>query len=92
MDEPFGALDAITRDSLQQEFLDLKQRLAKTVVFVTHDIVEALTLGDRIAVLHNGRLEQIATGKEILQQPATSFVRDLFAKSINRLKTFKDIF
>ncbi len=90
MDEPFGALDAITRDSLQQEFLDLKQRLAKTVVFVTHDIVEALTLGDRIAILNEGRLEQIATGKEILQQPATAFVRDLFAKSINRLKTFKD--
>jgi osmoprotectant transport system ATP-binding protein len=92
MDEPFGALDAITRDSLQQEFLDLKQRLAKTVVFVTHDIVEALTLGDRIAVLHEGRLEQVATGKEILQQPATPFVRDLFAKSINRLKMIKDTF
>lgn len=92
MDEPFGALDAITRDSLQQEFLDIKQRLAKTVVFVTHDIVEALTLGDRIAVLHEGRLEQVATGKEILQQPATPFVRDLFARSINRLKTLKDTF
>jgi osmoprotectant transport system ATP-binding protein len=92
MDEPFGALDAISRDSLQQEFLDLKQRLAKTVVFVTHDIVEALTLGDRIAVLHEGRLEQIATGKEILQQPATPFVRDLFTKSINRLQAFKNTF
>ena len=92
MDEPFGALDAITRDSLQQEFLDLKQRLSKTVVFVTHDIVEALTLGDRIAVLHEGRLEQIATGREILQQPATPFVRDLFTKSINRLQAFKNTF
>lgn len=90
MDEPFGALDAISRDSLQQDFLDLKQRLAKTVVFVTHDIVEALTLGDRIAVLNEGRLEQIATGKEILQQPATPFVRDLFTKSINRLQAFKN--
>ncbi len=92
MDEPFGALDAITRDSLQQEFLDLKQRLAKTVVFVTHDIIEALTLGDRIAILHEGRLEQVATGREILQQPATPFVRDLFSKSINRLKALKDTF
>jgi osmoprotectant transport system ATP-binding protein len=92
MDEPFGALDAITRDSLQQEFLDLKQRLTKTVVFVTHDIVEALTLGDRIAVLNEGRLEQIATGKEILQEPATPFVRDLFARSINRFKMLKDTF
>ncbi|MCH7651152.1 MAG: ATP-binding cassette domain-containing protein [Nitrospinae bacterium] len=92
MDEPFGALDAITRDALQQEFLDLKHRLAKTVVFVTHDIVEALTLGDRIAILHEGRLEQVATGKEILQHPATPFIRDLFAKTVNRLKAFKDTF
>ena len=91
MDEPFGALDSITRNSLQQEFLDLKQRLNKTIVFVTHDIVEALTLGDRIAVLHEGRLEQIATGKEILQQPATPFVRDLFTQSINQFQTFKNI-
>ena len=90
IDEPFGALDAITRDALQQEFLDLKHRLAKTVVFVTHDIVEALTLGDRIAILHEGRLEQVATGKEILQHPATPFIRDLFAKTVNRLKAFKD--
>ena len=91
MDEPFGALDAITRDSLQQEFLDLKQRLAKTVIFVTHDIVEALTLGDRIAILHEGRLEQIGTREEILGNPATGFVRDLFSKSVKRWKEFKNI-
>jgi len=91
MDEPFGALDAITRDSLQQEFLDLKQRLAKTVIFVTHDIVEALTLGDRIAILHEGRLEQIGTREEILGNPATGFVRDLFTKSFKRWKEFKNI-
>ena len=91
MDEPFGALDAITRDSLQQEFLDLKQRLNKTVIFVTHDIVEAVTLGDRIAILHEGRLEQIGTREEIMENPATEFVRELFAKSVNRWKEFKNI-
>lgn len=90
MDEPFGALDAITRDFLQQEFLDLKKRLAKTVVFVTHDIVEAFILGDRIAILNEGRLEQIAPAKEILQQPATAFVRELLAKPVKRLKAFQD--
>ena len=91
MDEPFGALDAITRDSLQQEFLDLKQRMNKTIIFVTHDIVEAVTLGDRIAILHEGRLEQIGTSEEILGNPATDFVRELFAKSVKCWKGFKNI-
>ena len=91
MDEPFGALDAITRDSLQQEFLDLKQRLNKTIIFVTHDIIEAVTLGDRIAILHEGRLEQIGTSEEILENPATDFVRELFAKSVKSWKGFKNI-
>ena len=91
MDEPFGALDAITRDSLQQEFLDLKQHLNKTIIFVTHDIVEAVTLGDRIAILHEGRLEQIGTPEEILENPATNFVRELFAKSFKSWKGFKNI-
>ena len=89
MDEPFGALDAITRDSLQQEFLELNQRLNKTIIFVTHDIVEAVTLGDRIAILHEGRLEQIGTPQEILENPATNFVRELFAKSVK--SGFKNI-
>lgn len=78
MDEPFGALDALTRESLQKELLNLKKQLKKTMVFVTHDLHEALLLGDRIAVLHEGRLEQIGTKKEILDAPATPFVRDLF--------------
>jgi osmoprotectant transport system ATP-binding protein len=82
MDEPFGALDAITRNSLQQEFIDLKQHLNKTIIFVTHDIVEAVTLGDRIAILHEGRLEQIGTPEEIMKNSATDFVKELFAKSI----------
>jgi osmoprotectant transport system ATP-binding protein len=91
MDEPFGALDAITRDSLQQEFLDLKQQLNKTIIFVTHDIVEAVTLGDRIAILHEGRLEQIGTPEEIMVNPATGFVKELFAKSVKYWKGFKNI-
>lgn len=79
MDEPFGALDALTRETLQNELLSLKNQLRKTIVFVTHDLHEALLLGDRIAILHNGELEQIGTKKEILNTPATRFVRDLFS-------------
>jgi len=88
MDEPFGALDALTRDTLQQELIALKERLKKTIVFVTHDIFEALTLGDRIAILHAGRLEQIGTKKEILQDPATDFVRALFARPAQQLAEY----
>ena len=80
MDEPFGALDAITRHSLQQELLELKRRVRKTIVFVTHDIEEGMLLGDRIAVLHEGRLEQIGTPEELLQKPGTQFVRELFLR------------
>lgn len=78
MDEPFGALDAITRESLQRELLTLKKQLEKTIVFVTHDLHEAFLLGDRIAILHEGRLEQIGTKNDILNAPATQFVKDLF--------------
>ena len=88
MDEPFGALDALTRDTLQQELLTLKRKLNKTIVFVTHDIFEALTLGDRIAVLHAGHLQQVGTKEEILQNPATDFVRELFAKPAQQLAAY----
>ncbi|GIW80684.1 MAG: glycine/betaine ABC transporter ATP-binding protein [Gemmatales bacterium] len=91
MDEPFGALDALTRDVLQQELLSLKSRLKKTIVFVTHDIFEALTLGDRIAILHQGELQQVGTREEILGAPATPFVRNLFAKPAKQLAAFKDV-
>jgi len=85
MDEPFGALDAISRDALQQELLGLKKRLTRTIVFVTHDIFEALRLADRIAVMHEGRLEQVGTPEEILSAPTTDFVRDLFERPRRQL-------
>ena len=91
MDEPFGALDAMTRDALQQEILSLKQQLRKTIVFVTHDIFEALTIGDRIAVLHQGQLQQVGTSEEVVGRPATSFVRKLFEKPAKQLAAFRDV-
>jgi osmoprotectant transport system ATP-binding protein len=75
MDEPFGAIDPIARDRLQGEFLRLQGELNKTVVFVTHDVDEAVRLGDRIAVLRDGGiLEQYDTPANILGKPATAFV------------------
>lgn len=88
MDEPYGALDALTRDTMQKEFLALTRKLAKTVIFVTHDILEALILADRIAVMHEGRLEQIGDKTEILNRPASGFVQELFAKPILRLQEY----
>ncbi len=77
MDEPFGAVDPIVRKRLQIEFHELQQRLEKTVVFVTHDIDEAITLGDRIAILNiGGVLEQYDTPETILANPANGFVED----------------
>jgi osmoprotectant transport system ATP-binding protein len=67
MDEPFGALDALTRDELQREFLSLKQRLNKTVVFVTHDLREALRLGSRIALMEAGRLVTVLSPGEFVR-------------------------
>jgi len=77
LDEPFGALDAITRHELQRQFLGLKQRLKKTMVMVTHDVEEALRLGDRIAVLKDGRLLQIGTATDLLNAPAHDYIIQL---------------
>jgi osmoprotectant transport system ATP-binding protein len=76
MDEPFGALDPITRDRLQDDFLRLHQEVAKTVVFVTHDIDEAIKMGHRIAILRDGELVQYDTPDNILAAPADEFVAD----------------
>ncbi|MGA2746249.1 MAG: ATP-binding cassette domain-containing protein, partial [Candidatus Sulfotelmatobacter sp.] len=78
MDEPFGALDAITRDEVQREFLLLQQRLSKTVVFVTHDLREALRLGSRIALMEAGRLVTVLAPAEFLRSTdplASAYVR-----------------
>ena len=78
MDEPFGAVDPIARDRLQQEFLRLQAQLHKTVIFVTHDVDEAVTMGDRIAVLSQGGvLQQYDTPAELLGHPATAVRRRL---------------
>ncbi len=77
MDEPFGAIDPINRDRLQNEFLRLQAEIRKTIVFVTHDIDEAIKMGDRIAILQvGGKLAQFATPSEILLHPANAFVED----------------
>ncbi|MDR3032964.1 MAG: betaine/proline/choline family ABC transporter ATP-binding protein [Kitasatospora sp.] len=76
MDEPFGAVDPVVREHLQNEFLRLQAELRKTVLFVTHDIEEAVRLGDRIAVFGDGTIEQYAPPAEVLGAPATPYVAD----------------
>jgi osmoprotectant transport system ATP-binding protein len=81
MDEPFGAIDPIVRSRLQDEFLRLQQELRKTVVFVTHDIDEAIKIGDRIAILREGgRLAQYDTPQQILEHPTDEFVADFVGR------------
>jgi osmoprotectant transport system ATP-binding protein len=89
MDEPFGAIDPITRERLQDEFLRLQDEVRKTVVFVTHDVEEAVKLGDRIAILEvGGVLAQHDTPAEILGNPASDFVADFVGadRALKRLK------
>ena len=77
LDEPFGALDPVTRERLQDAFVRIRQQLSLTAVFVTHDMTEALLLGDRIAVLGDGRLRQVGTPRELLERPADASVAEL---------------
>ncbi len=77
LDEPFGALDPLTRDRLQQSFLEIRRRLGMTAIFVTHDMTEALLLGDQIAVMRAGRLVQLGTPRELVQRPADDYVSEL---------------
>jgi len=81
LDEPFGALDAITRADLQTTFLALRRELALTALLVTHDLAEAFLLGDRVGVLRSGRLEQIAAPGELRDAPATPYVRELLDRA-----------
>ena len=79
LDEPFGALDAITRLEVQQEFLRIKQNLHKTMVMVTHDLEEAFRLGDRIAVMKDGRILQTGSAQELRKNPQEGFVKTLLS-------------
>ncbi|MBD8195329.1 MULTISPECIES: ABC transporter ATP-binding protein [Pantoea] len=81
MDEPFGALDPVTRGVLQQEMLRIHQLSGRTIVLVTHDIDEALTLADRIVLMDNGEIVQQGRPAELLTQPKNDFVRDFFGRS-----------
>lgn len=83
MDEPFSALDPLIRREMQTELLELQTRLNKTILFITHDLDEALRLGDRIAILRDGQVVQVGTSEEILTRPADEYVAD-FTRDVNR--------
>lgn len=89
MDEPFGAVDAIVRASLQDELLRIVRDLSTTVLFVTHDVDEALRVADRIVVMRDGRVAQAGTPVELLQSPANAYVRDVFAGDDDDLRDFR---
>lgn len=81
LDEPFGALDAITRGDVQEAFLALRTRLSITMLLVTHDIAEAIRLADRIAVMRQGQIEQLAAARELQEHPATLYVKRLLERA-----------
>jgi glycine betaine/proline transport system ATP-binding protein len=87
MDEPFGALDPLIRRDVQDELLRLQQKLRKTIIFITHDLNEALLLGDRIAIMKDGEIVQIGTAQDIVDSPADDYVR-AFVADIDRGKVF----
>ena len=91
MDEPFGAIDPINREHLQDEFLKIQAKVKKTIVFVTHDIDEAIKMGDKICLLKDGKLVQFATPEELLTEPVNGFVRDFVGgdRTLKRLNLLK---
>jgi osmoprotectant transport system ATP-binding protein len=91
LDEPFGALDPVTRDRLQQAFLALRRRLDLTAIFVTHDMVEALLVADRIAVLREGALVQVGTPKELFAAPADAYVERLLETPRRQALAFAEL-
>lgn len=88
MDEPFSALDPLIRRDMQLELLDIQDRLQKTIIFITHDVNEAFKLGDRVAVMKDGRVVQVGTPEEIIENPADEYISE-FIKDIDRSKVFK---
>ncbi|WP_297077252.1 glycine betaine/L-proline ABC transporter ATP-binding protein [uncultured Enterococcus sp.] len=85
MDEAFSALDPLIRREMQDELLELQTKVQKTIIFITHDLNEALRIGDRIALMKDGQIMQIGTGEEILTNPANDFVRE-FVEDVDRSK------
>ncbi|NMA91737.1 MAG: glycine betaine/L-proline ABC transporter ATP-binding protein [Firmicutes bacterium] len=88
MDEPFSALDPLIRREMQEELMELQERVRKTIIFITHDLDEALKLGDRIAIMKDGLIDQIGTPEEILTNPATEYVAN-FVTDVDRSKILK---
>ena len=88
MDEPFSALDPLIRRQLQDEFIKLSAVMKKTTLFITHDLDEAVRIGDRIAIMRDGRIIQIGTAEDIVMNPADDYVAD-FVAGISRLKIFR---
>ncbi|WP_020060683.1 ABC transporter ATP-binding protein [Bacillus sp. 123MFChir2] len=80
MDEPFSALDPLSREQLQRDLVDLQKKIQKTIVFVTHDMQEALALGDRICIMKDGKVVQLDTPEVILQNPANTFVEEFIGR------------
>lgn len=85
MDEAFSALDPLIRKDMQNELLSLQQKMHKTIIFITHDLDEALKIGDRIAIMKDGNIVQIGIAEEILQHPADDYVRE-FTQDVNRVR------
>jgi osmoprotectant transport system ATP-binding protein len=81
LDEPFGALDAISRSNLQETFIELRRSLSVTTLLVTHDLAEAGRLADAVVVMRNGRVEQIGSMRELVSAPATEYVEHLVERA-----------
>lgn len=88
MDEPFSALDPLIRREMQLELLDIQAKLKKTIIFITHDVNEAFKLGDRVAVMKDGKIEQIGTPEEILDNPASEYISN-FVQDVDKTKIFQ---
>lgn len=91
MDEPFGAIDAITRQNLQEELICIQKKLNKTILFVTHDVSEAFKLGEKVVIMHEGTIQQFDTPHEIITKPANGYVARLIETQdiVQRLKVLK---
>lgn len=87
LDEPFGALDTITRRQIRKEFINLESLIHKTMILVTHDVIEAFELADKICLMDKGRIQQIGTQKELFFKPANQFVKDFIEQDKKKLET-----